>query len=108
MVVKWASRRMDRPNPRPLAQGRDGGISSAILPAHPASLKFDATAASGVILEKWLNFRIATRALSENLRFYGQGLSERVSGRRTGSMFAPRALRCLGWTESCGSRVAEA
>jgi hypothetical protein len=57
VVVKWASRRMDRPNPRPLAQGRDGGISSAILPAHPASLKFDATAASGVILEKWLNFR---------------------------------------------------
>ena len=26
-------------------------------PAHPASLKFDATTASGVILEKWLNFR---------------------------------------------------
>ena len=48
---------MDRLNPRPLAQGRDGGISSAILPAHPACLRFDATAASGVILEKWLNFR---------------------------------------------------
>jgi hypothetical protein len=33
------------------------GISSAILPVHPAGLKFDATSASGVILEKWLNFR---------------------------------------------------
>src|ERR1039457_1549257 len=49
-----------------------------------------------------------TRALSEKLRFYGQGLSERVSGRRTGSTFAPMALRCLGWTDSCGSQVAEA
>ena len=39
-----------------------------------------------------------TRALSEKLGFYGQGLSERVSGRRTGSMFAPMALSCLGWT----------
>ena len=87
---------MDRPNPPPLAQGREGGISSAILPAHPASLKFDATAASGVILEMWLNFRIATRALSENLLFYGQGLSERVSGRRAGSMFAPQGPKMLG------------